>query len=178
MDAGAAPVSLKGTREPLLLIATGAFLGAFSVIPLVGVISGAGLAMGAHGLRNTDAGRCVPTWRRLTIASGWVACVFGAAMLGWIEFGLYYFAALLIALLVGATMIGRIASEAGDERLASLVAFARIGLVTALPLLVAFSPSVSLIEWVASSIWFAVLVLALRTKALPYGKRPLRGSHA
>jgi len=174
MEAAAAPVSLKGTREPLLLIATGAFLAAFPV-PALGMIGGAGLALGAHDLRNTEAGRAVPLLRFGSAASGWLACSFGAAATFSFAIGtLYYFLVLPLALLASATMVGRMASETGNAPLALHVALARIGFVAFLPLLFAFRLlPLSLVEWLVTSIYFAVLVLALRSKALPYGKRAL-----
>jgi hypothetical protein len=164
---------MKGTREPLLLIATGAFLAAFP-IPLLGMIAGAGLALGAHDLRRTDAGRSVPLSRFATIVSGWGLCFLGAATTASPGFGTLYFFFLSLALLASATLVARMASEAGHEPFALQFALPRIGFVAFLPLLFVFhSMVVSFVELLVASIWFAVLVLALRSKALPYGRRRL-----
>jgi len=173
VEAALAPVSLKGTREPLLLIATGAFLAAFP-IPLVGMIAGAGLAFGAHDLRHTEAGRSVPLLRFGSVASGWLVCALGAATTFSIALWALYFMVLPLALFASATMVGRMASEAGQEPLTSHIALTRMGFLAFFPMLFALHLwSMSFVGLLVSSIYFAVLVLALRSKALPYGRRAL-----
>jgi len=170
MQAAAEPVSLKGTREALLLLATGAFLAAFP-FPIIGMLSGAGLALGAKDLRALPAGRVARDWLTLTMLAGWFTCVLNLLCLLGEAGAMLYMLSSAGALFCAATALSVLARQTDHVTHGIFLALVRIPLLAFLPLLLVSYPRTGLLIQVASCLAFAVLVLELRAQAVPYGHR-------
>ncbi len=171
-----AHVSLRGTREPLLLIAAGGFLALGW--PFTGAFTGAGLALGLHDLNKTEAARAVGNSRIVGIVSAWCACALWPTLFFEPRLLMLQLVAQLIALLATATALEQIAHKAGRDSLRFWFSFVRWPLLTSLPLVaMAFPATGMVINFFASSL-FAILALRLRSAAFPHRRRRLRRVHA
>lgn len=170
MEAARAPLDLKGTREPLMLLATGLFLCAFPS-PITFGLGFAGIACGMHDLHATEAAAALGTQRRALEISA-IACCAGCVF-AFFAPALAFVIGLAQILTLAATVIAlaRIARGCGAARLAAALLWTSWIPAVALALGGFLSPALAVAIWVVSVLAHAILALRLRTLALPYGKR-------
>ena len=173
MDTAAAPVSLKGTREPLLLIATGLFLCAFW-LPITCLLGCAGIALGMHDLRKSEAATTLGKLRLVLALASWCCCVFWATSCFWQVMFVPQFVLHTLTPCGTGIALHRLASMDGASGLArAFFALAWIPL-TFVPLLFAAPPVIATLVYMPAMMALAVLGLRLHARAAPYGKRRAR----
>ncbi len=165
-----AHVSLRGTREPLLLVATGLFLVSFWM-PITGALGSAGIALGMHDLRKSEAATTLGRLRVATVILAWCTCALWAAsyFLNRIpQLELITQTLTIFCTALALRMLARIDSARGLAVSLLVLCWTPFAFV---PLLWAHLATLATLFHIATTLALAVLALQLHGRAVPYGKR-------
>ena len=178
MDAASEPVTLKGTREPLLLVATGFFL-TFLWNPVTCAIGMAGIALGMHDLRRSAAAAALGPLRALAASAGATSAL-AWALSPWTPTFDIAAVSQASACIAAATELATLARAGRGEATARWLS--RVRWLAPLPYLALLSSSLvrpssgtfvlmaAVVLQLALSLTLAVLALHVRSLALPYGR--------
>jgi len=182
METAAAPVSLKGTREPLLLLGSGLLL-SLAWTPITGMIGAAGIALGMHDLRKCESAKVLGRWGGICEIAAWCTCAFWISSFTPVNLLLLGVLTQTFALCGAAIVLERLARASGATRLVRVIWYLGwLPLVFPLVFTLGFTqrqwflalmPFAFLVHPIAC-LSLAVLTLQVRTRALPYGKRLVR----
>ena len=179
MHAASEPDPLKGTREPLLLVATGFFL-TFLWNPVTCAIGLAGIALGMHDLRRSATAETHGPLRILAVIAGATSAL-AWALSPWIRSMDVAALSQAFACFAAASELSILARGARAEALAHWLS--RLRWLTPLPYLTLLGwtlvrPASDLSALIAAIVLqlalglaLAVLTLHVRSLALPYARR-------
>jgi hypothetical protein len=173
MEQASAPVSLKGSREALLLIATGLFLCAFW-LPITGLLGFAGIALGMHDLRQSAAAPALGKLRVVLAVASWCCAAFWVAFFLWQRLVVPEVVVQTLTLCATGVALHKLARLDGASALArALLVLAMLPLSFS-PLLLLGFPRIATLIYVPAMVALSVLCLQLHARAASYGRRLAR----
>ena len=165
---------MKGPREPLLLVATGLFLLSMSYLMFLPMILGfAGIALGMHDLRKSEAAPMLGGLRVASAVLAWITCA-GVLIALVLQSGEFLILSFLPALSCALLVLRSLARHAGSPALARAFLVLSITPYAGVPLGLAGLPNLGAAALIVSTLTAAVLALRLRARTVPYGNHALR----